>query len=189
MRRVLPVFATILLLSSLAFPSLAYSSRLIDFRLSSSRPQFTEDAGYSPSKLNAGVDVTYHFFVTRSLAVNFMPGVWLSPLKAPAAPRLMWYQLFISTGLTLRPLDSSWFDPTLVAQAGVGFSKAGGLLNRQANFPLTLRASFNLFRMTDQFDDLQLALVASGGASHVLQAPPSMSARIYDFGLGLRGTF
>jgi hypothetical protein len=189
MRRTLRIFATTLLLTSLSFPCLAYSARLIDFRLSGSQPQFAKDSGYSPTKLNAGVDVTYHFFLTRFLAFNLMPGVWLSPLKAPGASRVMWYQLFVSTGLTLRPLDSSWLDPTLVAQIGVGFSKAGGLTHRQANFPLTLRATLNLFRMTDQFDDLQLALVASGGASHVLKSPSPMGSRIYDFGLGLRGTF
>ncbi len=184
------LFLTTCLFVGLASPHCdAFSARLIDFRLAASRPDFSEGSSYSAVKMNSGVDVTYHFFVSRFLAIHLMPGVWLSPLKAPGTERLMWYQLFLSSGITLRPLDFLWLDPTVVAQVGVGFSKAGGLLSRQANFPVTLRGTLNLFRMTDQFDDLQLALVASGGISHVLRAPQPMGSRLYDFGLGLRGTF
>jgi hypothetical protein len=167
----------------------AYPSRLIDFRLTFSRLSLEDSSGYSADRVNAGVDLTYHFYFNRFVALNFMPGIWLVPLKSPVSEALMWYQIFVSGGLTFRPLDASWMDPTLVVQGGMGVCRAGTLFTRQFNYPLSLRGSLNLFRMVNQYEDVQLALVASAGVSHLLNAPAVLRPRIYDLGLGLRGSF
>lgn len=167
----------------------AYPSRLIDFRLAYSKPSLEASSGYSAAKANAGVDLTYHFYINRYVAINFMPGVWLVPLKSSGNASLMFYQIFVSGGVTFRLLDASWIDPTFVVQGGMGVCRAGTLVSRQLNFPLSLRGSLNLFRMVNQYEDLQLALVASAGASHLLNTSGVLQPRIYDLGLGLRGSF
>lgn len=139
-------------------------------------------------KVAAGVGLSYQYYFNGTLGIVLYPWVWFTPIRFDGK-KTMIYSTGAQAGMSLRLAPFNYFDPTVFALGGIGYTDERSKLKGSTIFPTTALASISLYRDTNRFRDSNLALVAFGGYSYVFDQLPLISQSMYHAGLAFRGSF
>jgi hypothetical protein len=135
-----------------------------------------------------GMGLLYQFFVWDQIGFFFEPTISGIPI-AQGDSKAKLANGGINFGVTLRPLPLNWFDPQLKLMSGVAAQDAGSLTTLTFSWPLGGRGELSLYSNRAPYQDSTLALVLSGQFQYYIHQLSILNERVYDVGLGLRGSF
>ncbi|PIR22617.1 MAG: hypothetical protein COV44_07045 [Deltaproteobacteria bacterium CG11_big_fil_rev_8_21_14_0_20_45_16] len=193
------MFHRIVLLGSIA--TLAFASKAeADYRRSDNVVDFAliypvvsvKSPAVKRQQTTAGVSFVYSFFLNSNLGLSFIPSVWFFPLRITNNSNVakeMLYCLSTELGPTFRLGSPSYLNPTFTLSSGVTTMDAGKSAKQTFSYPLSAKASIDLWKSEDPYFDPTLALTLLGGYSYLLQANPLIDNSIGYFGLSFRGSF
>jgi len=182
------------------FTWLGVTSVLADYRRSDSVVDFAliypivsvKPPATKRQQTTVGVSFVYSFYLNSYLGLSFIPTAWFFPLRitnSSGVSKEMLYSLSAEFGPTLRLWYPTYLNPTFTLASGVTSMDAGKSTAQTFSYPMSAKASLDLWKSGDPYSDPSLALTLIGSYSYLFQSNPIIDESISYVGLSFRGSF